>query len=643
MIEWRTASEYAGLGLPDLPTTPRGVNKMAKDQGWAERQNMAGDALARARKGRGGGTEYHYTLLPTRAQAALVKRETKTGGEAREPRGKGEAWAWFERLTEKRKSKARERLAALDAIRALERGGLQKNTAVHEIAGQIGAGASTVWSWFEMVGGLDREDWLPALAPRHGGRQKTVDCDPRAWDFIKVDYLRLSKPSLTSCYRRLEATAADQGWTIPSARTLERRIEREIPEAILVMSREGMDALSRMYPPQERDRTGFHALEAVNADGHKWDVFVKWPDGTIGRPMMLAIQDLYSNKILAWRVGQSEHSDLIRLAFADVFRRHGIPDLCWLDNGRGFASKLITGGMSNRYRFKVKAEEPCGILTALGVEVCWTRPYSGQSKPIERAFRDLCDSVAKHPAFEGAYTGNSPTTKPENYASKAVPLETFLEIAGQGIRLHNAQPNRNTLVCQRRMSFDQAFEESYARSLIRKAGEEQLRMCLLAAESVRADRRSGAVKLLDNRYWAECLHDHRGQPLTVRFDPDNLHEGVHLYRLDGAYIGEADCIERAGFADKAAAREHGRNRAQFIKGAKLKADAERRMSLDDLAKLIPAIEESEPPETKTVRPLFAGTGALKVEPETNEEKEESELLFFERLGAGLRIAESEKE
>ena len=35
MIEWRTPSEYAGLGLPDLPTTPRGVNKLAKERGWA--------------------------------------------------------------------------------------------------------------------------------------------------------------------------------------------------------------------------------------------------------------------------------------------------------------------------------------------------------------------------------------------------------------------------------------------------------------------------------------------------------------------------------------------------------------------------------------------------------------------------------
>uniref|UniRef100_UPI0039800C3B transposase domain-containing protein n=1 Tax=Salmonella sp. s54836 TaxID=3159673 RepID=UPI0039800C3B len=92
--------------------------------------------------------------------------------------------------------------------------------------------------------------------------------------------------------------------------------------------------------------------------------------------------------------------------FRDVVERYGIPHHAWLDNGRGFASKLLTGGVANRYRFKVREEDPTGILVALGVQIHWATPYHGQAKPIERAFRDLCDRVAKHPAFAGAYTGH---------------------------------------------------------------------------------------------------------------------------------------------------------------------------------------------------------------------------------------------
>lgn len=57
------------------------------------------------------------------------------------------------------------------------------------------------------------------------------------------------------------------------------------------------------------------------------------------------------------------------MPFGDLFRVYGIPDHAWLDNGRGFAAKCITGGTPNRFRFKVKPEEPSGILTALGIDI----------------------------------------------------------------------------------------------------------------------------------------------------------------------------------------------------------------------------------------------------------------------------------
>ncbi|HNB25288.1 MAG TPA: hypothetical protein PKZ32_22900, partial [Candidatus Melainabacteria bacterium] len=45
------------------------------------------------------------------------------------------------------------------------------------------------------------------------------------------------------------------------------------------------EALKRLYPAHRRTREDLHALAGVNADGHKFDVFVKWDDGTVGRPI----------------------------------------------------------------------------------------------------------------------------------------------------------------------------------------------------------------------------------------------------------------------------------------------------------------------------------------------------------------------
>lgn len=642
--EWFTAAELVALALPDLPGTKSAMIRMAARDGWQDRANLAGAPLARKRMGRGGGWEYHYALLPARAQARLVRDARPSApAEARDQARTSDLWQWYERQPEKKKQAAREKLAALLAIDTLERGGLQVNLAVHEVARARGKSARTLYNWRDEVAGAPREDWLPRLCPRHAGRTVTVDCDHDAWEFYKRAYLTDEKRQAAYCYDLLKDAAAKHGWTIPSARTLERRLTTEIPRAIRVFWREGQEAASRLYPHQERDRTMFHAMEAVNADGHKFDVFVKWPDGTIGRPMMLAIQDLYSNKFVAWRVDRSENAELVRLAFRDMFEDYGIPDLAFLDNGRGFAAKCLTGGQPTRYRFKVKPEDPQGILTQLGVDVHWTRPYSGQSKPIERAFGELCQRIAKHPAFEGAYTGNRPEAKPESYGSRAVDLDTFLAVVGQGILAYNARPNRNTRVCGRVRSFDDAFAASYAEAPIRKAAPEHLRMCLLAVEAVRANAQSGSVSIQGNRYWSEALVELAGHPLTVRFDPEDMHDGIHVYRQDGVYVGFAECLEAAGFKDATEAREHARKRKAYRKGLKEMAALERSMTLDQLIAAMPDIEDPDTPEAKVIRPFIParGSAAVKLAPEqaasTAKDIDASE---FDRLfRAGLHLVE----
>lgn len=415
MKTWWTAQDLALQTLPGLPTTKRKVNDVAAQQGWADRVNAAGQRLARERKGKGGGLEYHYTVLPVQAVAALVTRGLvlNQDGAAKPVAGRSDLWAAFDALPETKKAVARFRLEVLKEVEALRAAGHSATGAVSHVVtihqAKVRQGAdepsfkvATVYNWQKAVRHLGRGDWLPALAPQTLGRTATADCDPNAWEFLKGDFLRLSRPSFESCMDRLVEAAAVNGWTIPSAKTLKRKLEKEIPAPVMVLAREGYEKLERMFPPMERDRGEFSALQAVNADGHKWDVFVQFPDRDKPiRPVMMAIQDLYSGKILSWRIAESEGADSVRLAFGDLFRDHGVPELVWLDNGRGFASKWITGGTPNRYRFKVKPEDPVGVLTALGCEVRWTRPYSGRSKPIERAFRTLCDHGAKHPEFQG--------------------------------------------------------------------------------------------------------------------------------------------------------------------------------------------------------------------------------------------------
>jgi putative transposase len=75
-----------------------------------------------------------------------------------------------------------------------------------------------------------------------------------------------------------------------------RKLEREVDPRLIIAKREGAEALRKTLPPQQRSVADLQALELVNIDGHKFDVFARFPDGRIGRPMMVAIQDVYSRK-----------------------------------------------------------------------------------------------------------------------------------------------------------------------------------------------------------------------------------------------------------------------------------------------------------------------------------------------------------
>lgn len=555
--EWFTATELADLALAGLGDNKRRINERAASEAWALRTGQFDEPLARPRAARGGGLEYHLSVLPAAARVALAAMGVSAAADvvnAPEPRmltGAAALWRWFDGATDKVKAEANRRMVAITEIDTYERAGLTRSAAVATVAATSAIGASTLWSWVALIEGVAASDRLPYLAPRRAGGGASAEVDASCWQVLISDYLRPEKPTFSSCYRRLVRDyAAPRGIAVPIERTLWRKFNRDIDGRLVIARREGAEALRRTLPAQERTLMELHAMEAVNIDGHKFDVFVQWEDGRIGRPMMIGIQDIYSRKLLAHRIDESENALATRLTFADLFRDYGIPRSCLLDNGRAFASKLITGGAKSRFRFKIKEEEPTGILTALGIQIHWATPYRGQSKPIERAWRDLCDTISKHPALAGAYTGNKPDAKPENYGSKAIPIADFRAVVAAGIAAHNAQTGRRTETTQGG-SFDATFSASYSVAPVGKATVEQLRLALLTAEERMCDRENGVVTLEGNRYHADALFDHMGKRVTLRFDPENLHGEVHVYDRLGTFICTAPVIEKSGFFDKA--------------------------------------------------------------------------------------------
>ncbi|MCE2516237.1 MAG: Mu transposase C-terminal domain-containing protein [Alphaproteobacteria bacterium] len=517
------------------------------------------------------------------------------------PLDPAELWRGWEARGERDRAVSMTRADLLDLLDEMQAQGAPRMAALEAVAARGGVSTASLRRWRNLVATVPRDLWPAVLLPcRRGGRPPEITTDPAAVAFIKSDYLRASQPSWSSCYQRLMQVAETRGWIVGLPRTLKRQVLDSLPHEVVVAARKGEAELKTMFPPQRRKRAHLGAMGAVNLDGHLWDVMVEWEDGTRSRPMMTAAQDVGSGKMLAWRLAPQEDALTVRLMLADMFKNHGLPEKIYMDNGRAFAAKSISGGSVNRFRFKFKPEDPVGILKLLNIEAHFTKPYSGQSKPIERAFRDLADHVAKHPAAEGAYLGNTPANRPDK-AGRAVPIAEFRKLVDQGMTLHNARPGRQTEACRGVLSFDDAFAELARDMPVRRATAAQLRLALLASQPVRASRQSGLIELMGNRYWSGWMNQVAGQKVVVRFDPEDLKQNIYLYNLEGKFLGTAELFADAGFDDMAAAKAHEKKRRQKTKLTRELLDLERRLSPREVAAAIPDVELPKPDSWPVVR------------------------------------------
>lgn len=612
------------LQIPGFPTTRQGLLKRAKRERWR----------SRPRKGRGGGAEYHLSDMPDPIQRCWIVRECRTEPARDESRASG-LWDWFMRRPESIRKRAENRLSAVNAYFALRNLDRERTAAFRDAAEQFGVSDRSLRRWVGSIRAVPQCDWLPTLAPGYAGRTVTAEFAPEAWEYYKADYLRPDRPTAAACYRRMTRAAQAHGWKIPSLTAVKERMAREFSRVSVAAARstKPSDIAGRAYPAQERDHSVFKAMEAVNGDGYTFYKYVDFGPAGVHRPTAWVWQDLYSSRILSWRIDVSENATMLRLALGDLVEQYGIPGYAWLDNTMAAANKWLSGGIPNRYRFKVKEEEALGIMPQLGIQVHWTTPGHGQAKPIERAFGigGLGEMIDRHPKFSE-----------RGKKAKPIPREEFEAVMASEIAAYNAQEGRRGAVASGR-SFDAVFAESYASAVIRKPVKSQRVLWMLAAENVTVSRTDGTIRLAvgtgpqgTNRYWHEELVEWGGRKVVVRFDPDRLRSPVHVFAYDGRLICEAECVLAAGFNDSEAAREHNRLRQQFKKRKKEQLKAEIRMTSIEAAALVPDAQAPEI-EVPKVAAMAIGPSGKSAEEERKEAR-----AFEENFARGVERMKAER-
>jgi uncharacterized protein YoaH (UPF0181 family) len=600
-----------------LNVSKRAVERRAQREAWAFTEASV----------RGGKKRYFAVdALPVDVKAAiLIKRPVspKTAAAAPSPAFIESARRRYATVTDQARARAEGAARAVMTFASLTAEGVSKRQAVDLVASQMRADGfacseTTLWRWRKQVVGIERADWPAVLVDDYVGRTKCADFDALAQEYYAGDYLSRAQPTHAECYRRLKEVAAHKGWSIPSAKTVKRWLDSTYDRLTQVSAREGVAGAMRHLPASRRDESVFYPGQAVNGDGLKFDrLWVKFPDGEIiNTATGWFWQDVRTRKLLAYRLGKTESTDLFRLATYDLT---GIclPEFVWLDNTRVAANKLMTAApQQNRHRFRSRPEDGMGLLAILGMEARFTNPdkETGNpgSKPIERAFGigGLHDKVATNPRIRAAGGFSK---------ASAISFELLQEVVAIEVARHNAQEGRLNRAAGGVMSLNQAWDQLSEGHVLRTLSEEQRRVLLMCREQVRVGKqvfevriKAGRNRLGENRYRGDGLSRYAGRLCYVHFDPENLHAGAHLYGLDGRYLLPLEHIPSYAFNDKQAGDEVSKFKKRQVKALKAAEVEAQRMDAKERAALYESAtrhlgEPAEKPTAKVVAGHFKGT------------------------------------
>lgn len=503
---------------------------------------------------------------------------------------------WYARQPGTKKRQAEKRLAVVFEFVAGLDAGLTRAQALTQAAERHQVPVATLEGWWYGRGRpgcrlYERQDWLAALCPNYPGRLDFAEVDPRLFDFFCGQYLNRRQPTWADAYRRTQEIAQARDWPLASLETLRRKLRREVPRTQVLYLRGGPEALRDSYPAARMDYRTLHCGQIVVGDGLKFDrLWIAFADGEVlNTTTAWVYQDQYSGKLLAWRAGKTESTELFRLATYDLVAEC-LPETLRIDNTRVAANKAMTAGVAGRKRFKDQDLDPTGHLPALGITVDFTNPdtrvNNPASKSVERAFGTggLHEAVANHPSFIDR--GFSRET--------AIPFPEFRAVLDAEVARFNARPGRTGGVCNGR-SFEAVWAEGLVNHPVKRASEALRRRLLLMPEVATANRKTGEITLTigrgpqgDNRYWCEALSPYAGKKVIAYYDPEHLHEPISVYGLDEQFIAEVPCTAKLGFGDADAKAEWKKNKQRWLKAQKAAAAATVRMEASERAALYEA-------------------------------------------------------
>ncbi len=232
---------------------------------------------------------------------------------------------------------------------------------------------------------------------------------------IKGLWLDLKRKPLKVCHEIACYTADQHGWPKCSYEAARRYVKR-IPEPVVLKLRFGKDDAADTYV--ERDYNSIASNDIWCGDHHQFDVVVLDESGEPCRPWLTGWEDLRSRLFPGWEIRTAAPcTDPILSAFHAGAKAYGVPRNVYVDNGKDYDSWALHGRTKQektRIHVEHDGERLKGAFALLGVGKLQAHPYNARAKPIERAFRTVCDRFSR---LWPSYCGNKPENRPEGLAA----------------------------------------------------------------------------------------------------------------------------------------------------------------------------------------------------------------------------------
>lgn len=503
-------------------------------------------------------------------------------------------WDGYERSGATFKRMAERAQDALVAFFDLVDAGYSVGRAEKEIEAKFEIDRVTLWRHRNTVKGHPRHHWLPLLAPKYKGGRPPAEFTPEAYEYILGNYLNTSKTPLTVVIEAARTLAAGKGWVIPSDDTVAKCLKKE-PAWLHTSGRNGPKALERSYPAVEKDYASLRLHEMWESDGRKVDVMCRWPDGSIGRPVVIMWREVRTRLVLGVKGYLHPTAEGVLSTFGMALERaQAIPENAKLDNGREYAAKAVTGGQKTRYRFKINLNEPPGILTRIGTKACWAKPYRGQDKPIESFWRFVADRCDKTPEFQGAYCGTNPVAKPDDFDAKnAIPIDVYAAKLAAVLEFFNNRPHSGRGMDGKTPL--QLYNELLRETEVRRPDDSHIRLCKMGMAVIKPNKTDYTLTLKvegigERRYWNNALSRLNStvlsRKLVVYYDLENPTNPVSVY--DGEkWLCDAEPIDPVPFLEDGGERAgaHVKAKNEWIRPRKAALRAAKEAGKPDLPEL----------------------------------------------------------